>query len=51
MKNLFIIALAILTLSGCRSLGFYGSYTYSFVGVSDYASLIRWCKAIPIRTV
>lgn len=36
MKNLFIIALAILTLSGCRSLGFYGSYTYSFVGVSDY---------------
>lgn len=40
MKKLFLmlaVATCVMaTLSGCRSLGFYGRYDYSFVGVSDY---------------
>lgn len=40
MKKLFMMlamsACALISLTGCRALGFYGSYDYSFVGVSDY---------------
>lgn len=38
-KSFRILAVAVCvmaTLTGCRSLGFYGRYDYSFVGVSDY---------------
>lgn len=36
MRNLIIFLFSIITLSGCRALGFYGSYDYSLVGVSGY---------------
>ena len=36
MKRILPVVSVILTLFGCQSLGFYGSYDYAFIGVSDY---------------
>lgn len=37
MRNIIFILFSIITLTGCqRALGFYGSYGYDFVAVSDY---------------
>lgn len=36
MKNFIIVLFMAFALSSCKSLGFYGSYKYDFVGVTDY---------------